>query len=68
MTSYVARTAYMDGIDYEHELGHASDGVRVYPSRDALNRHAGHNLTECGVAVVKIVFVRWAAEPKDMLS
>ena len=60
MTSYVARTAYMDGIDYEHELGHASDGVRVYPSRDALKRHAGHNLTECGVALVMAVWKFWA--------
>lgn len=47
--------SYMCMIDYEEELGHASDGVRVYPSLNALKEH--HICwEECGIVEVEVKF------------
>lgn len=48
---------YMCLIDWECELGEASDGSRVYPSESALRRYhtpADH----CGVVEVEVRLVR----------
>lgn len=46
-------TGYMCLIDYEHELGNASDGNKVYPSIEALKRD--HPMwKECGIVEVQV--------------
>ena len=57
-------TCFMDGIDWQHEVGHASNGNRVFPTVDDLVHGAGHDLDECGIAEVEIRFVRWIKESK----
>lgn len=53
---------YMDGTDWEHELGHASGGNRLYPRPEEVNDHGG----ECGVAKVEVRFLRWVKAPSPM--
>lgn len=55
---------YMDGICWEHEVGNASGGNRVFPSVADLKKSVQHDTSECGIAKVRIVFVEWAEEPK----
>jgi hypothetical protein len=44
---------YMCQIDWDHELGNASDGNTVYPSIEALKR--GHECwEECGIVEVEV--------------
>jgi hypothetical protein len=48
-----AVTGFMCLIDWQHEIGQASDGNKVYPSLDALKRH--HKMwAECGVVEVEV--------------
>lgn len=57
------RIAYLDGTDLQHELG-ATD-VTLYASpEDAEEVMGGEHVAECGIAEVKIVFVRWVKEGK----
>jgi hypothetical protein len=47
------RYAYMDKVDFEHELGEAVGGNTLYSSvKDLLNNQKC--ITECGVVKVKI--------------
>ena len=57
---------FMDGTDWEWELGSADDGNKVYPSEKSLIEYAGHDVTECGIAEVEIRFVRWVVPPKPL--
>lgn len=48
---------YMCMIDWEHELGNAHDGNKVYPSIEALKEH--HPMwAECGIVEVEVRFRR----------
>jgi hypothetical protein len=52
---------FMCRIDWDHELGRAADGNRVYPSVKALEEHHGCVL-ECGIVEVEVRLVRVVAE------
>lgn len=48
-------TGFMCAIDWECEIGAASDGNKIYPSVDALKR--AHKMWEhCGIVEVKVSF------------
>jgi hypothetical protein len=54
-------TGYMCAIDWQDEIGHASDGNRVYPSIDALKEH--HECwAECGIVEVCVTFKKIVAK------
>lgn len=55
---------FMDGVDWQWEIGSASDGTKTYPSVRCLKREVKHDLTECGIAEVEVRFVRWIKKPK----
>jgi hypothetical protein len=56
-------TGYMCAIDWECELGAASDGNRVYPSVEALKH--GHKCWEdCGIVEVRVFFAALHTEGK----
>ncbi len=47
---------YMCAIDWEHEIGNASDGNKVYPSVEALKKH--HTMwEECGIVEVEVTVI-----------
>jgi hypothetical protein len=50
-------TGFMCKIDFDFELGHATDGNTVYPSIDALRR-AHDCADECGIVEVTVSLVR----------
>lgn len=52
---------FMCGVDWQHELGAADDGTRVYPSEGSLRDHL-KCADECGVVEVEVRFVRWVQE------
>lgn len=54
---------FMDGIDWQHEIGSNVDGNTVYPSAKSLKKGSRHALTECGIAEVEVRFVRWIKKP-----
>jgi hypothetical protein len=68
-------TCYMDGTDWECELGAAAGGNTLYPStlgclegRFKWTQDQGDvndlvHLSECGIAQVEVRFVRWALPP-----
>jgi hypothetical protein len=47
-------TLYICGVDWQHELGEASDGTRVYPSLEAIQHHRTC-VKQCGVVRVTAV-------------
>jgi hypothetical protein len=52
---------YLCGIDYQHEIGEASDGNTVYPGVNSLKEN--HICWEgCGIVKCKIVFDSWVVE------
>jgi hypothetical protein len=48
----------MDKADWDHEVGVAADGNRVFPNIRALKEHSGHGLTERGIVEVEMRLVR----------
>lgn len=52
-------TVYLDGVDFQHEIGEASDGNKVYPSIKDLQSH-NSCWESCGIVKVKLVFEEWA--------
>jgi hypothetical protein len=59
---YVVR-AFMDGVDWQHELGAALGGNRLYP--DAKDCKENRPCTrECGIVEVEVRFIRWV-EPQN---
>lgn len=55
---------FMCLIDWQHEIGHASDGNKIYPSLEALKRHHGA-WKSCGVVEVT-VRAKQIVEPQDL--
>jgi len=53
-------TLYMCGVDWDHELGEAADGTRLYPSLASLKKHAKCS-DQCGVIEVTVEFsnIKW---------
>jgi hypothetical protein len=51
-----ARVGYMCEIDFDHELGAASDGSRVFPSVADLVRE--HACADCGIVKVEVRLMR----------
>lgn len=52
---------FMDGVDFDDELGHASGGNRVYPSVDDLKKNS-KCWQGCGIVEVEVRLVRWVEE------
>lgn len=48
---------YMCATDWHHELGHAHDGNKVYPSVKAIKRELTCT-DECGIVQVEVRFIR----------
>ena len=46
---------YVDGVDWQHELGEASDGTTFYPDLESLKKHS-RCWTQCGVVKVTVTF------------
>lgn len=61
-------TLYLCGVDWQHELGEAADGTKVYPSLQALKKYRTC-WDECGVVKVSVTFedIEWV-EPQDLLG
>lgn len=51
-------TAYMDLVDFQYELGLASDGNKVYPSVVAIVEDKLFCIAECGIVEVEIKLKR----------
>lgn len=58
-----SRTFYIDGVDWQHELGEAADGTKLYPSLKAIKKF-NPCWKECGIVKVTVTFedVKWVAE------
>lgn len=54
---------YIDGVDWQHEIGCALGGNRVYPSIKDLKEHS-KCWQECGIVRIRIEEVEWVA-PQD---
>jgi hypothetical protein len=52
---------YMDGVDWQHELGNAAGGNRVYGSVEDLKKHS-KCWPQCGIVEVEVRLVRWVAD------
>jgi hypothetical protein len=52
---------YMCGVDFQHELGEASDGNIIYPSVNNLKQNKPC-WKECGIVKVKITLEEWIEE------
>jgi hypothetical protein len=59
-------TGYMCLTDWDHEIGYASDGNKVYPSEAALRRER-RCADECGVVEVTVTLSR-VIQPSRMLA
>ena len=60
MPKMTKKTLYMCQTDFECELGAASDGVRVYPSIEALQKHQTCTLdgNGCGIVAVSVELIK----------
>ena len=52
---------YLDGVDFEHEIGHAADGNKVYPSVVDLKEY-NRCWEGCGIVECELVFKKWIVE------
>lgn len=52
---------YTCGVDWQHELGHAAGGNRVYASVKDLKEHA-KCWEQCGIVELEITLSKWIAE------
>lgn len=59
------KTAYMDGIDWQHHVESDAFGVKVYPSVKALRDGSEHALDECGIVEVTMTLNKWV-EPQNL--
>ncbi|MES3028511.1 MAG: hypothetical protein V4820_11735 [Pseudomonadota bacterium] len=48
---------FMCKTDWDHEIGYASDGNKVYPSEAAIRRER-KCLPECGIVEVEVTIIR----------
>jgi hypothetical protein len=49
---------FMDGVDWDYEVGTALGGNKVYPSIECLRECIGHNVDRCGIVEVEMTLVR----------
>lgn len=54
-------TVFVDGVDWQHEIGEASDGNKIYPDIESLKKYS-RCWAGCGVVKCKIVFEEWVVE------
>ncbi len=54
-------TVYLDGVDWQHEIGCASDGNSVYPDTVSLKEN-NRCWAGCGIVECDIVFKKWVVE------
>src|SRR5271168_3540473 len=52
---------YIDGTDWQYEIGRAADGNTVYPDPECLKKK-GRCWEGCGIVECELVFKRWAVE------
>lgn len=57
-------TVYIDGTDWRYEVGHASDGNKIYPSVADLQKYSPC-WDGCGVVECEISFKKWAVEENE---
>jgi hypothetical protein len=61
-----SKTVFVDGVDFQHELGYALGGTKVYSNLDDIK----NNMlcwNGCGIVECEITFKRWA-EPQDLFK
>lgn len=63
----VEHVVYLDGTDFKYEIGHASDGNKVYPSLDCLKKYSPC-WEECGVVECKLTLEEWVVPENWELS
>ena len=56
-----SKTAYMDGVDWQHHVEHDTHGVRVYPSQDSTIK-GEPCAKDCGVVRVLMTEADWPLE------
>lgn len=56
---------FIDGIDWQHELGEARDGIKLFASVKGLREDIGHDVSECGIVKVEVRFIAWV-EPQNL--
>jgi hypothetical protein len=59
-----ATVVYMCRVEHDYEMGHASDGVRIFPTLESLKEH--HQCwAECGIVEVRVSLNRIIVEGND---
>lgn len=56
-------TGYMCGIGWQHELGEAEGGNKIYPSQEECEEYEKCT-HECGIVEVDVHFKKWVKEQK----
>ena len=54
-------TVFLDGVDFQHEIGEAPDGNTVYPDVDSLKEN-NRCWEGCGIVECELVFKKWVVE------
>jgi hypothetical protein len=54
-------TVFLDGVDWQHEIGEAVGGNKVYPSIEDLKEY-NRCWNGCGIVKCKLVFEEWVVE------
>jgi hypothetical protein len=57
------KIAYMCGVAWQHELGHALGGNKLYPSVEDL-KESSKCTDQCGVVEVNVELVKWVQPQK----
>jgi len=61
-----SKTIYMDGVDFQHELGEAMGGNVVFGSMEDLKEHS-KCWESCGIVKCTITVEEWAS-PQDLFK
>ena len=59
----MSKRVFMDGTDWDCEIGSNANGNTVYPNVKSVEAHHPKCIEECGIAEVEVRFVRWVKEP-----
>jgi hypothetical protein len=59
-------TVFVDGVDYQHELGEVIDGTKVYGTIEDL-KERNKCWKSCGIVKLEITFKKWV-EKQDLFS
>lgn len=57
-------TGFMDGTDWDCELGANIEGNLVYPSIRSAETNRSECIEECGIVKVEVRFIKWVKKPK----